>query len=242
MTRCPKCGMDVSTALRVCGVCQTKLDGEPAAASSMPAAAPRPPGSPAPSRATIAKIGVVFMLLWPFVSLAIGLSPVSVFMVWFVGAILFGVLGKADFALTSRPKTISVPVFGELTAAKWEAGHDTLWEGELRASTAERPLEIFVFGKHDGPSQAQAALASKLLRDLPTLRSAALEALAKLDRSEWPAEARAAAPELTAIELNDDEETAEGRFTLRFEALGDSDGSYYVDFQHDAVDEAYRIG
>lgn len=233
MERCPKCGMDVSPALRVCGACQAALDPAPVAPS------------PSASGAKITKIGIAFLLLWPVLSLALGLSSLTILIGWALAVIVFGGLGGLGgrgLATGATPKTITAPVFGEITAPKWEAGTSSLWYGEVRTTLREDPIEVLVFARDDGPNERQTALLSSLLKDLPARHAAAVAALGKLDRSGWPPEAQSASPVVEAIELDDDEqELTERAFTLRFEAEGDPDGTYYVDFRHDEVEEAYRV-
>ena len=69
----------------------------------------------------------------------------------------------------------------------------------------------------------------------------ALDAITALDRSEWPQAARDAVPELAAIDLEDDEDTKEGVFSLRFESASDPEAEYYVDFRNGGVEGADRL-
>jgi hypothetical protein len=87
----------------------------------------------------------------------------------------------------------------------------------------------------------QTELLEKVLRDLPNLKKLAVDALRALDRSEWPQAALDGMPELVAIELEDDEETREDIFSLRFESSTDPEAEYYVDFRNGAVEGADRL-
>ena len=238
MLRCPKCGLDVSPALRVCGSCQTRLDGAAELSTTTKQAA-------AESRRNLpmltAAAGGGFLLLWPIVALAVGVGGFWIFVVWFGAAIATGLTANS-VKVARQPKTITVPSFGELTTTNWKKGGASYWIGTTTAAGEGAPVEVSLFCTDAGPSELQRSHFESIDGDLPHLKTLAINALRALDRSEWPESARDGTLELKAIELEDDEDTREGIFTLRFESPADPEAEYYVDFRNGAVEEAYRIG
>jgi hypothetical protein len=235
MPRCPKCGLDVSPALRVCGACQTSLD---APARAEPAEVRAAGSADSPRR--LVKYAVVFIVAWPFLGTWLGLGPTGVFAGWLLGIAALALAAKSTVDWRTE-KTIHAPVFGALTARDWKRGKRCYWHGRMAVPGASGPVEVTVSCTDAGPSPAQCELLGTLVRDLPDLKRRALDALTALDRSEWPQAARDAVPELAAIDLEDDEDTKEGTFSLRFESASDPEAEYYVDFRNGGVEGADRL-
>ena len=182
----------------------------------------------------------LFLVAWPIFAIATGIGPLILFLVWFAAAILVG--AAASGGIGAQPKTMTVPVFGALTTKNWKKGAPSYWSGKTNVAEASSSIEVWVYCNDAGPSDAQKILFETVRRDMSHLKTSAINELRALDRSEWPEAARDGNLELIAIELEDEEDTREGIFTLRFESPADPEADYYVDFRDGAVEEAYRVG
>ena len=47
--------------------------------------------------------------------------------------------------------------------------------------------------------------------------------------------------ELSATQLDDEEDTKEGIFNFRFESPADPEAKWYADFRNGAIEEAFRL-
>lgn len=236
MVRCPKCGLDVSPALRICTSCQTRLDG------TSEDTTPKPPATFAFDRSVmLMTAAVVALTLWPMIARWWRLDLVTTALGW-VGAAL--VAGAVANSMRSQrvAKKITAPAFGELETSNWKKGEGCYWTGRYVSLESEPAIEIGVYCTDTGPSAEQRALFERMIDDLPDLKTTGISALRALDCGDWPEAARGGTFHLVALQLEDDEDTREDTFSLRFASASDPEAEYYVDFRNGKVEEAYRLG
>ena len=188
---------------------------------------------------TLVMAGIAFLTLWPLVAIWIGIGPLWLFLDWFLSA---GALGVGGNVLDGRrvSKVISAPAFGEFTTPNWK-GVACYWNGKINVPGSTNAVAISVHCADSGPSSAQRTLLEKVLTELGHLKTTSINALRASDRTEWPEAAREGTLELILIQLEDEEDTREGIFSLRFESPADPEAEYYADFRNGAIEEAYRL-